>query len=153
MENLQYEIGQRKSGQGGTLARVVAEIRQIFSDLTRRAALRAEFADLDRRGGLDVVLDDIGVTRAELAKIIAGYPVAGRLLPAMARRLGIDIGALDPHSRHELERGCATCQARRSCRSWLDKPNADRSAYRVFCANAQLFDTICKAAKPYVQAI
>lgn len=153
MQNLQDAMGGRKAGRGGAVARIVAEIRQICSDLTRRAALRAEFADLDRRGGLDAVLADIGVTRAELARIIAGYPVAGRLLPAMARRLGIDIDALDAPARDALARGCASCAARRDCRRWLDNPSADGAAYRAFCANAQLFDRIRKAAKPYAQAI
>ncbi len=142
MQSLQYEMGRRKDGCGGVIARMMAEIRQIFSDITKRAALRAEFMDLDRRGGLDAVLDDIGVTRAELAKIIGGYPVSGRLLPAMARRLGVDIDALDSRSRYDLGRSCAMCQSRRSCRRWLDNDEADGSAYRRFCANAELLDAV-----------
>lgn len=142
MGQLDHAMDSPHRGCAGAIGRVIGEIRQIFSDITKRAALRAEIADLDRRGGLDTVLADIGVTRAELAQMIAGYPVAGRLLPAMARRLGLDIATLDPRSRSALERGCASCRSRRRCRHWLDDPAADSAGYRNFCANMELFERL-----------
>jgi len=146
MEHIGSAMDPRRRGCAGAIARVIGEIRQIFSDITKRAALRAELTELDRRGGLDTVLADIGVTRAELAQLIAGHPAAGRLLSGMARRLGLDTEALDPRSRYALERGCAACRSRRDCRHWLDDPAADGAAYRRFCANAELFDTLRKRA-------
>ena len=147
MQNLGYETGQWTGGSPGVVARLIGEVRQILSDITKRAALRAEFTELDRRGGLDVVLDDIGLTRPELAKIIGGYPVSGRMLPAMAQRLGIDVEALDPRSRYQLGRECALCQSRRTCHRWLGNAAAESDGYRKFCPNTVLFDTILAASK------
>jgi Family of unknown function (DUF6455) len=147
MENLGYETGQPSAAPSGVVARLFGEIRQIFSDISERASLREEFADLDRRGSLDAVLDDIGLTRAELAKIIAGYPVSGRMLPVMAQRLGIDIEALDPRARYQLGRSCALCQSRRSCRRWLEHAGPGDEGYRKFCVNAALFDAVLTEPK------
>jgi Family of unknown function (DUF6455) len=147
MENLGYETGQPSAAARGVVARLFGELRQIFSDISQRASLRDEFADLDRRGGLDTVLDDIGLTRAELAKIIAGYPVSGRMLPVMAQRLGVDIEALDPRTRYQLARGCALCQSRRTCRRWLAAKPADSTTYREFCPNAEMLDAVNAAPR------
>jgi len=147
MEYLGYETGQPSAASRGVVARLIGELRQIFSDIADRASLREEFADLDRRGSLDAVLDDIGLTRAELAKIIAGYPVSGRMLPVMAEHLGVDVEALDPHSRYQLGRSCALCQSRRTCRHWLENAAPGDEGYRKFCANAELFDAILAEPK------
>jgi len=146
MERLGSMMASPRGGRAGAISRIIGEVRQIFSDLAKRAALRAEITELDRGGGLDAILADIGVTRTELAQMVAGYPVAGRLLPGMARRLGLDIETLDPRSRYALERGCAACRSRRRCRNWLDDPAGDSAAYGRFCANSELFDTLRKRA-------
>ena len=123
------------------LSRSYARIRDIVADFLARGALADDLADLERRGLLDALLGDLGLTHGELTRLVRGYPEAGRLLPAMARRLGIDIEALDPRTRYALQQNCALCTAHRRCRGFLatggDDEDMDR---RAFCPNAALFD-------------
>ena len=85
---------------GGVPARRLRNVRQLFSDFLARSTLREQVADLERRGGLDEVLTDIGISRPCLERIIRFYPEAGRLRPAMAKRLGVDADKLDPGSQY-----------------------------------------------------
>jgi len=124
----------------GVLARELRGAWQLFSDFLARSALREQVADLERRGGLDDVLNDIGISRPCLERIIRGYPEAGRLLPAMAKRLGADLDKLDPTARYELGRTCGVCRSHRRCRRWLATASAASTDYRAFCANVELLD-------------
>lgn len=124
----------------GFLARQLRRLRQYFSDMQARSALREQMAELDRRGGLDDVLNDIGVSRPAMARIIRGHPEAGRLLPAMAKRLGVDLEKLDPRWRYSIQRACGECPSHRRCRRWLATSLSDSTEYRDFCPNAELFE-------------
>lgn len=128
--------------ESGTAKRMITGIRAFFSDMNRRAAMRAEIMDLDRRGSLDPVLHDIGLTRPELLTMIGGYPASGRMLPAMAERVGVDLDRVGIGTRQALSRECALCHTRSACRRWLDNPQADAAGYRNFCPNAAVFDAI-----------
>jgi len=130
----------------GFLTRQWGRVRQLFSDMEARSALRAQMADLDRRGGLDNVLTDLGISRPALESIIRGYPESGRLLPAMAKRLGLDITKLDPRWRYNIQRNCAECQSQGRCRHWLATASAESTEYRAFCPNAELFDPVLESA-------
>lgn len=139
-----YEAVQPDASEDGAVKRFLARIGQFFVDMSERSALRAEFMDLDHRGSLDSVLLDIGLTRPELAQMIAGYPVSGRLLPRMAARLGIDIETIDPKSRYQIGRSCALCASRRTCHHWLDDAESNPADYHRFCPNAEVFDAILR---------
>lgn len=136
------EAARPSARENGAAYRIMASIGRFFSDMKQRAAMRAEFMEYDRNGGLDIVLHDIGLTRPELVTMIGGYPVSGRMLPAMAARVGVDLDAVGIGSRQQLSRGCALCHSRRACRHWLDNAAAEGGAYRKFCPNAEIFDAI-----------
>lgn len=117
-------------------------VRRWVSDWLARGALREEFEDLEHSGCLDDVLIDLGISRWEVERVIRGYPEAGRLMPAMAKRLGLDVEGLEPRMRYMVGQHCAVCQSHRRCRQWLATASAESTAYRDFCPNAALFDTI-----------
>ncbi len=142
-----FDAPPQKTGLNGVIARQFAGVRQFFSDFVKRSALRAELAELDRRGGLDAVLEDIGITRPEMEKIVGGHPISGRLLSAMAKRLGVDIEKLNPRTRYELGRSCALCSTRRRCRHWLDEASVTSTEYEEFCPNAALLDAVRNRAQ------
>lgn len=146
MQILEFDTAPTPIDWAGIFVRSFAGIRRFFTDAVRRAELRAEFVDLDRRGSLDAVLDDVGLTRGELVRLIRGAPRGGRLRQAMAQRLGIDLDRLDPRSRYQLERSCALCQNQRRCSHWLTREPVDSAAYRHFCPNAEVFDAVLQAA-------
>lgn len=115
-------------------------IKRFVSDCRRRSAFRRELAQLDRSGSLDVVLDDLGLTRWEMDKIARGYPEAERLLPMMADRRGIELEKLDPRDLFALRHTCSLCDQNRSCRRWLAGGEAQDAAR--FCPNAGLFEKL-----------
>jgi len=147
MTNPGYDAPSQQAGLNGVMARQLAGVRQFFSDYMKRSALRAELADLDRRGGLDAVLEDIGITRPEMEKIVGGHPVSGRLLASMAKRLGVDLEKLNPRTRYELGRSCSLCSSHRHCRHWLDEAGATSTDYEEFCPNAALLDAVRNRAQ------
>lgn len=144
MNNVQYhyETAAIAAAETGPGKRIVGGILRFLTDMSRRAALRAEFADLDRRGNLDPVLHDIGLTRPELFTMIGGYPASGRMMPEMAERVGVDLDRVGIRTRQALSRECALCHTRRACKRWLDNAAAEASGYRKFCPNAPVFDAI-----------
>lgn len=128
--------------QGGTTKRLMRGFLQFCSDVSRRAAMRSEVMDLDRRGSLDPMLHDVGLTRPELLTMIGGYPASGRMLPAMADRVGVDLDSVGIGTRQALSRECALCHTRRACQRWLNNPAAEAEGYRKFCPNAPVLDVI-----------
>jgi len=140
MTNLGYDTAEPRTERGGALARPFIGLWQAVSDFLDRSALREELADLDRRCGLDTVLQDLGLTLPEMERIVRGYPEAGRLEHAMAQRLGIELETLDPKTQYAMSQTCAMCQAHRRCRRWLATTGAENVDYKDFCPNAELFD-------------
>jgi len=136
-----------KHGWRSAWLRGLARLSQSLSDFFARNALRAELVDLARRGALDVTLEDMGITRAEMDRVVRSYPEAGRLRGAMTKRLGIDIGALEPRTRYALEQTCALCIAHRRCSRWLARPGSAADGYHAFCPNASLFDATLNPAQ------
>ncbi len=148
MKSLASDRAAVNANQSGIIARQLTGLRRFVSDFFERQALRQKLADLERSGSLEPVLRDLGLTLPEMERIVRGGPEAGRLLPAMAARLGIDIEALDPRVQYALRQTCAMCQAHRQCRRWLACANAERGGYKSFCPNADLF---AAATKPQQQ--
>jgi len=122
------------------LSRGFARIRQRVADFFTRGALADDLLDLERRGLLDALLGDMGLSYGELTRLVRGYPEAGRLLPAMAKRLGIDIESLDPRTRYALQQNCALCSAHRRCRRFLAASAEEGVDPGSFCPNTGLFD-------------
>ena len=120
-------------------ARIEA-IKRFAADFMRRGAFRSELAKLDRHGKLDTILEDIGITRAELNIMARGYPEADRLLPTMAYRLGIALDEIDAHSLHALKHTCVLCQSHRKCRRWL--ASGRREGAERFCPNHPLLERL-----------
>ncbi len=114
-------------------------MKRALSDWRRRSAFRQEIAQLERAGLLDVVLDDLGMTRWEMDKVARGYPEAERLLPNMAERRGVTLQALDAHTLFALRHTCAVCNAHRACRRWMARGATGEAA---FCPNSDLLDTL-----------
>ena len=136
-------LGQNPAGpmsERSFLARQWDAACQVVADFWARNALRRQFADLDRRGGLDELLTDIGLSRPELDRIIESHPETGRLMLAMTRRLGVDADKLDPKSRYQVGRSCAVCNEHGRCRHWLKTASPESTEYREFCPNAAVFD-------------
>jgi uncharacterized protein DUF6455 len=129
--------------RSGRLARQFAGLRQCISDFLERGRLHAEMLDLERRGSLKAVLGDMGIPLGEMKRIVGGYPEAGRLRRAMAKRLGVDFDALDPRTRYAIGENCAICLAHRQCRRWLASASKEGD-YKSFCPNAEFFDAARK---------
>ena len=144
MNNVQYhyETASLSAAETGPGKRIVEGILRFLTDMSRRAALRAEFMELERKNSLDPMLHDIGLTRPELLTMIGGYPASGWMLPKMAERVGIDLEHVGIGTRQALSRECALCHTRRACKRWLKNADADAGAYRNFCPNAPVFDTM-----------
>jgi len=142
MNNLEQGAARQSGHWKSLVARPFAGVWQFLSDAMSRSAMRDELADLDRRGGLDAFLQDIGLTLPEMERIVRGMPEAGRLLPAMAERQGVEIDSLDPRTRYVLRQTCATCAAHRRCRRYLAAADGALAESEEFCPNAELFDAI-----------
>lgn len=143
MKNAEYcDATRMGSPQGGMTSRLMRGFLQFWSDVSRRAAMRSEIMDLDRRGSLDTMLHDVGLTRPELMTMIDGYPASGRMLRPMADRIGVHLESVGIGTRHALSRECAFCHTHRACQRWLDNPAAEAEGYRKFCPNAPVLDVI-----------
>ena len=125
---------------------LLARLRQFIADYWERGAFRAEIANLERRGCLDALLQDMGLSVAEMEQIVHGYPEAGRLMPAMAKRLGVDIEKLDPRVLYALRQNCGLCAAHRRCRHWLRSTSVHTGGAASFCPNSELFETARQSA-------
>ncbi len=115
-------------------------IKRFVSDWRRRSAFRHEIAQLDHSGNLDSILDDLGLSRWEVDRVVRGYPEADRLLPNMAKRRGIDLDKLEPHTLFELRHTCALCGEHRACRRFLAAEGEEGEA--GFCPNRARFDAL-----------
>lgn len=144
MQNLEQGRGEQSLG---VVARQINALKQLFSDFLERQALHDKLVELERGGSLEPVLRDLGLTLPEMERIVRGGPEASRLLPVMAKHLGIDIETLDPRVQYALKQTCAMCNAHRRCRHWLAKDEGGDDAYKDFCPNADLFDAAIKPAQ------
>jgi hypothetical protein len=122
----------------------VATIKRVFADKLRRSALREEIAAMDRAGTLDAILDDLGLSRWEMERIVRQYPEADQLLPTMAYHLGLDLDKIEPHTLYSLRHACSLCDAHRQCRHFLAQGKSESAP---FCPNTKVFETLREAAK------
>ena len=148
MTSLGHDASQHPADGRGAIARHIANAWQSVSGFIRRSAVRRDdLARLDRYGGCNVILRDMGVTESDVSAFVKGAPEAERLLGAMAAHLGITVADLAAPMRYELRIACVTCPSQRQCGRWL--ASSDKSAdYRSFCPNAALFDAVLHPAQP-----
>ncbi len=134
------------SGGIGVVERLLAEAGRFICDLREAFAFGNELAELDRRGSLKVILDDLGLSLSDIQRMARGYPEAGWRLPEMAAHLKLDLDNLDPRTLYALKQTCALCDAHRHCRRWLATATANAMDYKDFCPNAELLDAAANPA-------
>jgi len=142
MEKHDQTISRQRTPQRYSAGACVDAIKRYLADFGRRAAFRAELAELDRNGYLDRMLDDLGLTRWEVNRIAKSYPEAERLLANMAYRHNILLQDLDARSLYALRHTCMLCSAHRICRRWLQ--HGENSDFKKFCPNAGTFEALSK---------
>jgi hypothetical protein len=121
-----------------TICHIGAAIGRWAEGVRARNQLRRELAFIDSNGDLDVILADIGLTRAHVKPLVAGSPDARLLLLSMLERLGLARERVPVEAVREMGWACTTCVDKGRCREWL--ANGEETEYRAFCPNAALLD-------------
>lgn len=147
MKSLASDATREKALWAQALATRAKRLRQFLSEFSRRGLIADARAELAHCGGAELVLRDMGVTRSEIKDFIRGGAQAERLLPSMAKRLGIALETLEPALRYELRQGCARCPSQRRCRHWLASAEVENKDYRDFCWNSERFDALLDPAR------
>ena len=138
---------------------MIKAIRRGLTDAVRRAArfgrvrraegsLREELGRLSP-GELDRSLADAGLNRGDMEVIMRSGGARRRLMARMMRQFEADPKAIPPRywgAMREAERVCAHCKSAKRCRSWLDQGRRNAAA-RVFCPNAELFESMARDAR------
>lgn len=93
----------------------------------------------------DAILEDIGVSRAQL-DFPLGSERATRWV-RMARATGADTSVLvaDLALVRDVAAHCAGCGSHRACRRWLTQDDSDSAGFRIFCPNHVVFDGLPRA--------
>jgi uncharacterized protein YjiS (DUF1127 family) len=103
--------------------------RRWVSEMSNAAAL----------GRLDNILEDVGMTRAELDELAAAPADAGRQFEKMAAIEGLDLDTLPAHAVREAMWKCTRCASRKECKRWL-RTGVWQYDGDPRCPNAALFD-------------
>ena len=133
---------------GTTITGVTRRARRALSEARSRAALRGELSRLQQAGQLDLVLNDLGVSRSELPALTQNHPGSARRLVGMLHRLGIRVlpeGQSGAEMR-AIERTCLLCGSVGQCERWL-RSSRPTSLARNFCPNSPAFDALVIAGK------
>ena len=99
----------------GLPARIVERLRLWHE---RRRCI-SEMANAAALGRLDDLLDDAGMTRADLTVLMDGPSDAGRQFEVFAKMEGVDVRRLPAGVLREAIRVCARCDRRAPCKRWL----------------------------------
>jgi hypothetical protein len=111
-------------------------------DWRERSSLAHEFDALMAHGELYRTLFEAGLSPSDVPRLLNGHPGAGRQLPEMMRRMGIDPGRLSITSEtRDIEWRCTECRTWRRCRNWLAS-GEDGEGYRAFCPNAAALEAL-----------
>jgi uncharacterized protein YjiS (DUF1127 family) len=78
-----------------------------------------EMSNAAALGRLDGLLEDVGMTRAELDELMAAPADAGSQFEKMAAIEGVDLEALPAHTVREAIWKCTRCASRKQCKRWL----------------------------------
>lgn len=93
------------------------------------------------------VLDDLGVTRTGLRKMLHTPQIVMRRLTKMAMRQRVEQPVLlrDLQKLPLLIDRCSNCQSTHACTEFLDNPSAD-PAQATFCPNLEEFKRLSRAS-------
>jgi len=125
-------------------AGVLAALAARFSDWRERRRLAAEIDEMAAAGELEPMLSDAGLSRAQIPTLLRSASGTRRLLEGMAARLGVDLAAMSPTLRRDVEWTCASCDEQRRCRRWLARGGTE--GYAAFCPNTPAFRRQMRAA-------
>lgn len=91
----------------------------------------------------DRQLEDLGITRGEIPAYARAAPHASRLLGCMLQKLDVlpEATVRRPDIYYALLRSCRTCPNVAECERWI-AAGSPSCAYRRFCPNAALIDTL-----------
>jgi Family of unknown function (DUF6455) len=148
MKNVNRDASRQKIDPYGAPALQFAGLWHAVSDFIVGKLLCDRNAELDRCGGLDAVLRDVGVTRFEIKRYVRNGSDAAQLFPAMAKRRGVMLGQLTAATIYRLQQNCALCPSHRRCRRWLANADEESREDRKFCWNDELFDAVVDAGGP-----
>jgi len=88
--------------------------------------------------GLDNVLDDIGISHAELDRMIKGPADLGTQFETMAEMAHTALSRVEPAARRQAVWVCVHCTRRVACKRWL-RTGVWRDGSDMRCPNAALF--------------
>jgi len=97
-----------------------------------------EMTDAAALGRLDDMLNDVGVTRAELGVLVDAPADAGRQFETFAETARIDLHHLSPAVLRDARWVCTLCECREPCKRWL-RAGVWQYAGDPRCPNAALF--------------
>jgi uncharacterized protein YjiS (DUF1127 family) len=111
-----------------------------------RSRLRRELNDLDQRGELGRTLQDTGLTRSDVSRLMRAHPHTPQQLAKMMQLLGMSRSAVlsrpsGVEALRAMEWRCGECKNWRKCRAWLASGQGPES-YRAFCPNAAALDDL-----------
>lgn len=98
---------------------LAARCRERFRAWRQKRRWVGEMRDAAALGRLDEVLDDVGMTHAELDELIAAPADAGLQFAQMAELQGADLDRIPPARLREAIRKCTRCTSRTACKRWL----------------------------------
>ena len=126
--------------------KLAARVRTAIHDRSEQLRLREEFRSILGANHEADVLEALRLPRGQIEAFIEGHPAAKRLLPRMAKQLGIGLDTVtDNGTRNEIMVNCAVCTAKKSCAKWLDAyPCAEPPE---FCRNGPEFDRLLHPRK------
>ncbi len=98
---------------------LAARCAERFRAWRRKRRWVRELKDAQALGRLDEVLDDIGITRAEMDELMAAPADAGRQFEVMAKLEGVDLAQVDAGALREATWKCVRCDSRAPCKRWM----------------------------------
>jgi hypothetical protein len=120
---------------------------RALDDARSRSALRNEFAHLEQAGELDLVLDDIGLSRAAVPTLVHNHPGAARRLAGMLKRLRIEPSQETQNGAEmrAIQRSCLLCAVSGHCERWL--ASGSNEDPHQFCPNGSALDELVVSGK------
>jgi uncharacterized protein YjiS (DUF1127 family) len=136
---LQFNCADNLSNMLQAIAGVPRRVALTLEAWREHIALDCELAELETQGDLDKVLDDVGLSRSDIPRLLGSHPGCAHQLARMLEALRIAPQQLESKTEmREVELRCIGCATWRRCRDWLDSEAAD-DRWRDFCPNANVF--------------
>lgn len=98
---------------------VASRITEYWHEWRRRRRWVAELQKAAALGQLDDMLQDVGVTPAELDALTGGPLDAGHQLEILAEAEQIDLSTVPAQELRDAHLTCVRCECREPCKRWL----------------------------------